>query len=682
MNLNNWMAFIKQSTPLFNVSIPGTHESCALHDHGTAGYTQCQWLSIPDQLANGIRFLDIRPAYNKNDKLFYIYHGSYYQKITLEKVQEQVVEFLKANPSEVVLMNIQQEEYYVSNADFVAAFNALVAAYEDYWYFEERIPTIEEARGRIVLIRGYDPTQFNPDNPDNGGWLTGKGLPWNGLTQDRGNSENSYFRTQNNSRAWETDKEPAIKGMIKEGIIDNRIVLNFLSYAHFGATPGRNAEAMNPLINEYIKNDRPDSILGTLAMDFATNTPGFIEEIIRHNLNWSEVVAGNFSGSGSKEIAVFIDKGNNTTGLSLFKRNASGAVVLEEVWSSAAGVWTATQMTKVVAGDFTGSGKTEIAVFYDYGNSRTCLWLFAADNSHEPKRLWDSGDGKWTATRMSKIVVGDFTGNGKTEIAVFYDEFKRRTSLWLFSAANKFQSQQVWDSGAVNWSAIQMFKVVAGDFSGSGKMDIAVFYDYSGSRTGLWLFSANSAQSFQSKQVWKSAEGVTWQAEFFKGIVAGDFFGSGQSEIVVFWQDPNYKNRTHLYSFSAKSAQPFEPQKVWDSGEGNWDATRMSEVVAGDFTGDGKQEIAVFYNYGNEQTGLWLFSSNGAQPFQPQKVWESDGWRATAISDILTGDFLGSGKTGIITFYYYVFPTARVFSFSQKSSTSFEEKNLWNGHLK
>lgn len=83
MSTNNWMASINQSTPLFKISIPGTHDSCALHDDNTFNYTKCQSLSLTDQLLNGIRFLDIRPSYDYYGIPFEITHCGYDQKITL-----------------------------------------------------------------------------------------------------------------------------------------------------------------------------------------------------------------------------------------------------------------------------------------------------------------------------------------------------------------------------------------------------------------------------------------------------------------------------------------------------------------------------------------------------------------------------------------------------------------------
>ena len=58
-----WMKELPDNTPLREMSIPGTHDSGALHSIGdVAG--KCQDLSIADQLAIGVRFFDIRLQLN------------------------------------------------------------------------------------------------------------------------------------------------------------------------------------------------------------------------------------------------------------------------------------------------------------------------------------------------------------------------------------------------------------------------------------------------------------------------------------------------------------------------------------------------------------------------------------------------------------------------------------------
>ncbi len=50
----NWMSAINGSAKISEISIPGTHDSCARHD---TIRSQCQWFSIIQQLNRGIRFI-------------------------------------------------------------------------------------------------------------------------------------------------------------------------------------------------------------------------------------------------------------------------------------------------------------------------------------------------------------------------------------------------------------------------------------------------------------------------------------------------------------------------------------------------------------------------------------------------------------------------------------------------
>ncbi|MEU2877535.1 transglycosylase family protein, partial [Streptomyces sp. NPDC007070] len=101
---------------------------------------------------------------------------------------------------------------------------------------------------------------------------------------------------------------------------------------------------------------------------------------------------------------------------------------------------TASQST----GDFTGDGKADIAVLYNNGQqsdgtNRTSLWTLASNGSgfNKPVKVWDNvdaGSGSWNWDR-SKVTAGDFTGDGKADIAVLYNNGQQsdgtnRTSLW------------------------------------------------------------------------------------------------------------------------------------------------------------------------------------------------------------------------------------------------------------
>ena len=335
-----------------------------------------------------------------------------------------------------------------------------------------------------------------------------------------------------------------------------------------------------------------------------------------------------------------------------------------QVWISGQGnsEWS---NSKVIAGDFQGSRKTDIAVFYDYGKAQTGLWLLSKGSNFQPTRPWVTSPGYWDCSKSVEVLAGDYSGSGKTDLAVFYDYGNSVTGLWLFKSDSHFQPIRAWISFPGKWGWIQSNKAISGNFRGTGKADIAVFYDYGNvlGQTGLWLFASDS--NFQPTMVWDSGP-RNWDWSQSKAI-SGDFKGSGKTDIAVFY---NYGNsQTRLWLFA--SEHNFQPYLLWDSGPGNFDSSKIVKVISGDFKGTGKTDIAVFYDHGENKQGLWLFTSESN--FQPTQVWETSGWAVP--QGVITGDFNGSGKTDIAAFFCYGKNAYGLVVFS--SNSNFQPTGVW-----
>jgi 1-phosphatidylinositol phosphodiesterase len=279
---NNWMSGIVDDTPVNAISIPGAHDSCA-RIAGVAGSdsAQCQWFGITQLLNRGIRFLDIRCRYITDGEggrieniYFPIHHGSIYQQILFEEVQAQCVAFLTLNPSECILMNVQMEyDECLKNKNscsdnFQAKFLELTSPYLKHWYMKNVNPNLKDVRGRIVLIRSY-----NPKNEK--GWSSSYGLEWNGFDFDE-LSENAHFETQNcYGKGWSMgSKETNIKQYLasaKDAANKGKFTLNFVSCTSPSKSPGELAEELNPYVKQYIKTNSVKP-LGVVLVDFVGNT--------------------------------------------------------------------------------------------------------------------------------------------------------------------------------------------------------------------------------------------------------------------------------------------------------------------------------------------------------------------------------------------------------------------------
>ncbi len=141
---------------LAELSIPGTHDSGAMFEP-YPNLARAQHLTIADQLTAGIRYLDLRCR--DVDDQFLIYHGAIDQNQTFDDVLVTLYAFLAAHPGETVIASVK-EEAVASGATipFEQVFERYVAATPERWYLQPRVPTLGDARGKLVLLRRFDAT--------------------------------------------------------------------------------------------------------------------------------------------------------------------------------------------------------------------------------------------------------------------------------------------------------------------------------------------------------------------------------------------------------------------------------------------------------------------------------------------------------------------------------------------
>ena len=327
------------------------------------------------------------------------------------------------------------------------------------------------------------------------------------------------------------------------------------------------------------------------------------------------------------DVAAFYDYGNGDTGLWLFDGVGGGKVSTPMPWRSGQGFWDVNR-AKPVSGDFNGDGKLDIAALYDDGGNGTSLWLF--DNvrgsaTPKPRRMWQTNPGHW-ALSSSTPVAGDFDGNGKDDVAVFYNYGGGHTRLFLFdrvaAPSTEPYNHVTWDSGPGFWDPNRS-KPVAGDFNADGRADIAAFYDNGGNTTAVWLFDnvRGGSASAAPRKTWQTGDGH-WALSSSTPL-SGDFDGDGKADVAVFY---NYGGgRTRLFLFdrvaTPSTALPYD-RMTWDSHPNPWHQEN-AKPVAGDFNGDGKTDIAAFYPAGNGQTQIWSFDAVSGTNVAPRMAWDS-----------------------------------------------------------
>jgi hypothetical protein len=117
---SDWMSVIMDGTKLTEITMPGTHDSCArkfktnIFTEATINaVSKCQSLNITEQLNAGVRFLDVRCEVDASTHSVKTVHGTtdcwngddYYY---LDFLFQDLYNWLDAHPSETVLVSIRR----------------------------------------------------------------------------------------------------------------------------------------------------------------------------------------------------------------------------------------------------------------------------------------------------------------------------------------------------------------------------------------------------------------------------------------------------------------------------------------------------------------------------------------------------------------------------------------------
>ena len=139
--------------------------------------SQCQSLDTPlgIQLQSGIRVFDVRLAVK--DSGLMTYHGVIPQRNSFQSILTIIHDFLTAPETcrETVVVSIKQEDYTsVQPKDFSKQVHDEIAngpGGMGMWFLENRIPTLGEVRGKVVMF-----SRFGGDGADWEGGLEGLGI--------------------------------------------------------------------------------------------------------------------------------------------------------------------------------------------------------------------------------------------------------------------------------------------------------------------------------------------------------------------------------------------------------------------------------------------------------------------------------------------------------------------------
>jgi hypothetical protein len=348
-----------------------------------------------------------------------------------------------------------------------------------------------------------------------------------------------------------------------------------------------NALARRPSLNLVLEDAADDVLFNdptTLGITAARSTGSafttFAAGALRQGVTFSELLTGDFNGDGRLDIA----GRNSANGEVLVALATANQFVTGASWTTFS---TVTTFKDMVVGDFNGDGRDDIA-----GRSAQGQLLVALSTGTKFNNV--VFDTLPTALRsLSNVKVGDFNGDGRDDLMGIVTT-TGEVVVSISNGSTSFASS-VW--GTVPLATTREIHV--GDFNGDGRDDVFTIQT-TPQGVGNLVVLRSTGTSFASTLFGTLAPNVP-----YVGFRLGDFNGDGLDDIVAFRANGSstiYRSTGGAFVQVFGGILPVPPGSV-----------SASDIVIGDFNRDGKSDILIRQSqslFVAQGTAAGLFSSS------------------------------------------------------------------------
>ena len=219
-----------------------------------------------------------------------------------------------------------------------------------------------------------------------------------------------------------------------------------------------------------------------------------------------------------------------------------------------------------------------------------------------------------TGTGPQSVAVGDFNGDGKSDLVTANDG-DNTMSVLLGNGNGTFQAKQAF--GTSGWPT----SVAVADFNSDGKSDV-VTADYSSDTASVLLGKGDG--TFQAKQSFGTGTGP-------QSVAVGDFNSDGRSDLVT--ADTGNGTASVLLG---NGNGTFQARHAFGTGNLTF------SVAVADFNSDGRSDLVTADRNGNTASVLL---GNGDGTFQAKQSFGTGSYPYS----VAVGDFNSDGKSDLVT---------------------------------
>ncbi len=360
----------------------------------------------------------------------------------------------------------------------------------------------------------------------------------------------------------------------------------------------------------------------------------------RSKYNFNKVYTGNFGGSNYNDVllhygnhlsAYQVGTPDGFTGSGAHRRVKSSYTTTKKV-KGPGGTWYVSSKDKIYVGDFNGDGKDDLVVFYPNGQYSRLGLLKSTNTGFECVKKYYYSLPSWSMRDGDRFYLADFNGDGKDDIYVFNaTNWNQGYVGMLRSTGSGLAYTKRYDKYLPGNYITNSDELYIADIDGDKKEEFVLFKRntqttriYKSSGSGLTM----SGEYFQSLPGWTSKVGDKYYV--------GDINGDGKDDLYVF-NGTNW-NKEYMLLLKSNGAK-YNYIKRYDDALPNWNMSNNDKFYVADINGDRKDDLYVYNtaDWSTQWLGTILSDGSGVRANTKQSDWIG-GWNLGSSDKLIVDD--------------------------------------------